>query len=74
MSLIVCPAHNGECGEGVSLELGGFAATEATVGACSRLRADGIASFTVRKSEAIGFRTFEAGPVRHSAGLVWMGS
>jgi len=75
MSLIVCPAHNGACAEGVTLELGGFSSTEATIGACSELRAEGITSYNVRKSEALGFRSFvEAGPVAHASGLVWLGA
>lgn len=34
------------------------------------MREDGITSYTVRKSEAMAFRPFEAEAVHHRAGLV----
>ena len=69
MTDINCPAIH-ECGEAVSLDLGGFSATSATVGACSEMRADGIRSYTVRKSEALGFSPAASQALVHKDGLV----
>jgi len=69
MTYITCPASH-ECGEAVSLDLGGFGSTEATVGACSAMRADGVRSYTVRKSAALGFTPTTAQALVHKGGLV----
>jgi hypothetical protein len=61
----VCPCG---CGETVEVAYGGFAATTASVAACGRLAASGIADYTVRKSQAPA--QFVAQAVRHRDGLV----
>lgn len=66
---ILCPSH-AECGEAVTLDLGDFHATKATVGACSRLRNAGVLSYEVRKSAALGFQSVAVEGVRHAEGLV----
>lgn len=54
MTSILCPMRH-ECGEVVTIDLGGFSATEAVVSACSVARAEGIRTYNVRKSIALGF-------------------
>lgn len=50
---VACPCG---CGEAVALRYaGGFASTEAELEACSARRADGVRSYNVRKSAAMGF-------------------
>lgn len=51
-SLVACPC----CGETVTLTAGGFATTTAEIEACSFRRAEGVVSYTIRKSEALALR------------------
>ena len=51
-ALVLCPC---QCGEAVSLDLGTFADTSAELGACSKAKAEGIHSYTVRKSAALAY-------------------
>lgn len=49
---VICPSsHN--CGETVTVDLGGFSATTIKVEPCSVLRAEGVTSYEMRKSAGL---------------------
>ena len=69
-SSVHCPCG---CGEAVSLTTGGFATTTAEVGACSARRAEGVVSYTIRKSEGLALRPARGEGLSHRDGLVVLG-